>query len=681
MTKKFEYSARLLFSILFLHILSGPSIAETFVLDQIIVRGKSEVIAGDSLDIRDIRETQSVDLGEALDVFDGISIIRKGSIANDVMLRGFNRDNLNVLIDGTRLYGACPNRMDPAPFHIDFAEISKITIIKGPFDVRNAGSLGGTINTQTMVPEQGTHAGITGSYGSFENFNAALHGSIASEKRDISLGYSYRYSLPYEDGSGRKITDLYPDASPNRYLPGQGDEDAYTINTFWTKFGLNTTDDQRMELHFTRQEADDVIYPYLLMDAVYDNANRVNWSYSMDNLSDLIDNTEIQIYWNNVRHDMTDERRASSTGFASGYSMRTFARTETYGAKMNMEVSGDNNKLSVGIDYYLRNWDAETTLPTGTQHSMPDVDISNLGVYAENMRTLDEIVILTVGVRVDYTESQANDNRNAVYQMYSSNYDRKTDDLLPSGNIQLLYSMNESFDIFLGGGISSRPPDPTERYFALLRPMTKPNWVGNPGLDPVENREVDLGFRYSNEKFDGKIMLYYSDVNDYISVINNPGISAAKPAMSYRNIDATFYGGEFSWLIKLSSVFKLNGGISYTNGRNDTLKEPLPEIPPLQGNIALSFNRNPWSAELKAIFAGRQDRVSSSLGEPETPGWGVLNFMTGFNSEKMSVRLSIKNILDKQYEKNLSYQRDPFRSGIIVPEAGRSFFLTFSYGI
>ena len=678
MTKKLTILAS---AILLSQALSGISMAETFVLEKIIVRGHSEAGAADSVDIRDIRETPAVDLGEALDSLDGISIIRKGAIANDILLRGFNRDNINVLIDGTRLYGACPNRMDPAPFHIDFAEISKISVTKGPFDVRNAGSLGGTINTKTMVPDQGFHAAFNGTAGSFENVNGALYGSAASEKKDISLGYSYRHSLPYEDGSGNKITQLYPDTSPNRYLPDQEDEKAYLINTFWVKFGLNTTDDQRMELHFTRQEADDVIYPYLLMDAVYDNTNRVSWSYEIDTPGGFIKNAGIKLYWNNVRHDMTDERRASSTGFASGYSMRTFAETETYGAQLNMEADIEKSRLSFGIDYYLRNWDAETTLPTGTQNSMPDVDISNFGLYAENMRTLRDDLMLTAGLRLDYTDSQANIDRSSVYQMYNSNSDRDTDDFLLSGNIQLLHTIKEDFDIFAGAGISSRPPDPAERYFALLRPMTKPNWVGNPGLDPVENREIDMGVKYANGKFRGKLTLYYSDVNDYISVVNSPGDGEIKPAKSYENVDASFYGGELTWNLVMSESFYLGGGLSLTNGRNDTTGEPLPEVPPLGGKFAVGFDRNTWSAELSTEFAERQDRVSSSLGETATPGWAVLHFTTGMTSENMAVRISVRNILDKQYEKNLSYQRDPFRSGIIVPESGRSFYITFSYSI
>ena len=106
------------------------SFAETINLEEIIVRGEREVAPEEHLDIREVRETPARDVGEALKGIEGISSIRRGAIANDLVLRGFQRDNLNVLVDGMRIYGACPNRMDPNSFHIDFAEIEEVSVLK-----------------------------------------------------------------------------------------------------------------------------------------------------------------------------------------------------------------------------------------------------------------------------------------------------------------------------------------------------------------------------------------------------------------------------------------------------------------------------------------------------------------------------------------------------------------------
>lgn len=68
--------------------------------------------------------------GEALNKVDGINIRRKGAIDDDVVLRGFQKDNINVLIDGVRVNGACPDRMDPPLYHYDQAvKTDKISVV------------------------------------------------------------------------------------------------------------------------------------------------------------------------------------------------------------------------------------------------------------------------------------------------------------------------------------------------------------------------------------------------------------------------------------------------------------------------------------------------------------------------------------------------------------------------
>ncbi len=114
------------FLILFMVIILCPhfSYSEELILDEIEVKGEKETEV-ESLEVREVRESFAIDPGEALDSIPGLSKLRKGSVANDVVIRGFQRDNINVLIDGMKLYGACPNRMDPPAFHVDFAEVEK----------------------------------------------------------------------------------------------------------------------------------------------------------------------------------------------------------------------------------------------------------------------------------------------------------------------------------------------------------------------------------------------------------------------------------------------------------------------------------------------------------------------------------------------------------------------------
>ena len=60
----------------------------------------------DSLEAARIRESGARDVGEALDAVTGVSKVRKGGIANEVVLRGLQGRDLSVLVDGQRVLRA-----------------------------------------------------------------------------------------------------------------------------------------------------------------------------------------------------------------------------------------------------------------------------------------------------------------------------------------------------------------------------------------------------------------------------------------------------------------------------------------------------------------------------------------------------------------------------------------------
>lgn len=176
--------------------------AENQMLDEITVRGEKEAPNQESLSIREVRESPARDLGEALKQVDGIGYVHRGAIANDVVLRGFQKDNINVLVDGVRLHGACPSRMDPPAFHYDFAEIEQIQVIKGPYDLSNPGGLGGVIEARTRSPKPGPGGDVNLGFGSWNKVHGAATVSYGADAYDGLLGYAYKYAEVPESGDG-----------------------------------------------------------------------------------------------------------------------------------------------------------------------------------------------------------------------------------------------------------------------------------------------------------------------------------------------------------------------------------------------------------------------------------------------------------------------------------------------
>ena len=120
-------------------------------------------------------------------------------------------------------------------------------------------------------------------------------------------------------------------------------------------------------------------------------------------------------------------------------------------------------------------------------------------------------------------------------------------------------------------------------------------------------------------------VFFYSSLTDYIYIAEATDPDGAGPliqARTYRNIDATMYGGEFSSQVVMPFDLFLKGTLSYVKGENDDTNQPLAEIPPLSGVVSLRYDNGNWYAELSERFAARQDRVDESLQESETAGWG-----------------------------------------------------------
>uniref|UniRef100_A0A7C5SXK9 TonB-dependent receptor n=1 Tax=Thermocrinis ruber TaxID=75906 RepID=A0A7C5SXK9_9AQUI len=655
--------------------------AQEILLKEVELKAKKETFK-DSLEVREIRESSAKDVGEALTKLEGIWKIRKGGIANDVVLRGFYRDNINVLIDDDRVYAACPNRMDPPAFHVDFSQVEKIEVIKGPFDVRHQGSMAGLVNIITKKPEKGFHLKLNASAGSFNFINLSPVVSYADDKFSILVGYSYKYSKPYKDGDGKRVTEYA------NYKPQFINSKAFEINTYWTKLGFKPIENHSVEFSYTKQDARHVLYPYLVMDAIYDKTDRFNMNYQINGISDMLKSLKFHLYYTKVDHWM-DNRYRTSAGM-SLWSMATDAKSKAYGGRLEANF-GD---LTLGFEAYKRNWDAVTIMMMmGTQPSIPNVDTDSFGLYGEYKKNLSDRLRLVAGLRLDTTKTKADSSKanTNLYYAYKNTRSTSKTDTYPSGNVQLFYELQKGTELFVGLGHSVRVPDPQERYFALKRPSVW-DWVGNPKLKPSKNTELDLGIKHSTDKALIKATAFYSYVQDYITVhnqskVNNvPGVMNSQ-ARSYENVNAQFFGGEVDLRLSLTQELFLFSGMSYVQARKETKPEKnirssrVAEIPPLKTRLALRYDNGTYFGEVETILSATQYRVDTDLNEQKTSGYGVVNIKVGGNFKGFAINAGIDNVFDKKYYEYLSYQRNPFAMppNVKVPEPGRTFYINASY--
>jgi iron complex outermembrane receptor protein len=638
--------------------------------------------ARETLEPPRVRESGARDVGEAMSGMAGVWKVRRGAIANDIVVRGYQNDNVTVLIDGARLYGACPNNMDHTAFHVDFAEVDRIEIAKGPFDLRNQGGLGAAVNIVTKRPADGFHVNPQVSFGSYGYVNPSVTASYGTSRVAVLAGYSYRAANAYTDGSGRSLL------STANYRSTAADTRAFDVNTAWGRVDLAPGDGHALQVGYSRQRADDVLYPYLQMDAVYDNADRVNLGYDLKQGVGPIRSLRAQAYLTRVEHWMTDALRVSSNGMGAGYSMATLAKTSTQGGKVEASVPGG----IVGVEAFRRAWDTTTQLAMTKyqpQASIPNVFLTSAGFYGEFSRAIGNALRVDVGGRLDRTRNEADASlaNTALYLAYQGRSATTAVDTYPSGKIRVSYAIRPTLTLSGGVGRTVRVPDPQERYFGLKRSGS--DWVGNPFLRPTKNTgvEMNLAYRVGRLFLNGNV--HRDALADAIGVYQQAKLVPVAGVMntvarSYRNVDATMSGAEVEGVLPVTDRLFLSGDVSTVRGRQTVnaaagVNSPwLSEMPPTRSRLALRYEargaRRSGFAEVEAVYSAQQTHVDTDLRESPTPSYAVANARLGASLGKVRVAVGVANIFNRTYVEHLSYQRDPFRTGTKTYEPGRNVY-------
>jgi iron complex outermembrane receptor protein len=674
------------------------------VLEEIEVKTRGEALT-DTLEPREVRESSARDLGEALTLTAGVDKVRKGGIANDIVLRGMKRDDVTVAIDGAHVHGACPSRMDPPAFHLDYAEVDRVEVSRGPFDVTQPGGLGGVVDVRTRRASPGLGAELNLGGASSAQLESSGVASWGGERYDALVGLAVKAGEPFRSGDGRNVLEAIPatvNGAPNpaRFRSTAGGQTAYDVRSGFGKVGFAPAAGHRIELSYTRQSAVDVVYPYLRMDGITDDTDRAATSWRLDRSGGILRHVLAQGYWSRVEHDMTDERRCSASaapGTCSGalpraWSMRTLARSDVWGGKVEAGAGGLAD-LKLGADFYVRSWDNVTTRirradparSYADEASIPDVTIRDLGVYAEARRALAPSVELSAGARLDLARSEAAVDRTALYEVYFGGQDlsRDRDDVLASGNVKLQLELAPGLTAFAAWGHGSRLPDPQERYFALSGMAGGADWVGQPGLDPVASDELDLGVKWSGRGLLLQAQVFHSWLRDYVVLADlaAPTATGTRVGKSYANVDARTFGYEGSARVALPLDLFAAASIAMTRGVDETRGGWLAEMPPVKGAVSLRWDVGWGFAEVEESFARRQGQVDVSLLEEPTPAWWVTSVRAGGEWKGVKVFAGVRNLFDRHHYEHLSYARDPFAAGVKVPEPGRTLYLNGQYAL
>lgn len=601
----------------------------------------SVVETANSKIVKDVSSEQlkNADLADALmNNIASVSIVKRSGIANDIILRGQKKDNINILLDGAKIYGACPNRMDPPTSHVLTNNIENVKIIEGPYDVENFGTLSGLVKVETKEPTKDVHGEINLNAGSFAYRKASATVSGGTDKIKLLISASTEQGDPYEDGNGDNFLAQQKKKNvPATQQYAKDDLKAFEKKTVLTKAQFNVTDDQDLKLSYTANRSDNILYPAGPMDADSDDSDIYTIGYTLRNLGDFSKELNLDYYYSKVDHPMSTKLRniqLNPNPMMRDRYMTNYMKSSIWGAKIKNSMEVADSLVTVGLDTSVRNWKGEMFRTRTTDGfvdnrttSLDSTDTTNKAVFTKVEKSFGKLD-LEAGMRYDNTD---------IDSVNSAKTDKKYASL--NANVFATYNADENTKYFAGIGKSSRVPDARELYMGA-----------NNDLEDTKNYQADLGFDKTIGSFNIKPKIFYSVLKDYIY---NSG--------SFENIDAKIYGLDISGFYFMTDNFSLDYGLAYLRGKKDGEfsgnDKDLAEIPPLKANLALNYEQDKAKYTAEVVAVDSWDSFDISAKEQELAGYAVVNLKyTNQLHKNFALTLGLDNVFDKVYNSTNTYQ-------------------------
>lgn len=624
-------------------------------------------------------ELKSADLAEALSgQVPEISLVRRSGIANDIILRGQKKDNINILIDGAKVYGACPNRMDPPTSHILANNVDGIDITEGPYDVENFGTLSGAVRITTKKPEKALAGEVGLNFGSWNYQKAYASMSAGTDSMRFLISASRETSDQYKDGDGNTFYDQIANLNPTstaQYKPEYKDQQAYVKQTAMAKLFVDTAENQELRLSYTANRSDDVLYPSSKMDALYDNSDIANLEYTFRDLGRYSRSLDFQYYDSKVDHPMSTYYRLAS-GTNSANEMISALTTAAQGFKVKNSMALDaTTGLTIGIDASKRNWDG-SYIAKGMMSAMDgrtsidNVDTENQALFLEMEKRIDAWNVKG-GLRADRTTVKPGNILGLQDNDYSG----------VGGFIYTSFNSNPTTRYFGGAGISSRVPDARELYFNSSMNMV----IGTPDLKQTTNTEIDLGVEKKYQSANLTAKLFHSSLKNYIYY------NADKTMHAFENIDAAIYGASLSGAWFITDQVSLDYGIAWQRGEKSKAlagqtDKDLAEISPTKLNLALNYDYTAkGSARLEYVAVDKWSNYDADNGEQALDAYQVLNLkVKQLVNKNIELTLGVDNLLDETYAttntyKDLTLLADGSGNVMLMNEPGRYVYLNAAY--
>ncbi len=656
-----------------------------FELGKIIVSGgggsSGRAVSQSTVTSEEMRKANRDTLDDALRIVPGVEVGNTGGSRNErmVYVRGFDRWQVPLYIDGVRIYLPADNRIDYGRFLT--SDLAEVQVQKGYVPVLSGpGGMGGAINLVTRTPTEPFEAEVQ------TGLEFGNTGALAAYRTFASVGTRQDTFYVQASGSVRSSNGwfLSRDFSPNAVENG-GRRDFSDVED-WRgniKVGITPNDTDEYVISYTKQEGEKNA-PYAVNQGVrgrtpqnfgIGTSYQRNWTWPQWDIGSLSFNSytavgeasyvKVKAFYNTFDNLLSSYDDSTFTKQTLGSAFDSYYDDYAYGVSAEAGTEFERNSLKAAVHYRRDShteWnDNRPDDPVNHLLEPKQTQVEDGLTFAlENTYHATDTLDLVAGVSYEKTTmkraEEFNKTTNSVFSYALGGGD--------SFNWQTAAIWRPTAVTELHASVSSRTrfPNMFERFstrFGLASP--------NPNLAPERAINFEIGGETEfTDGLRGSGAVFYSDLKDAIQSI---GIGGG--LVQNQNIgDGRYYGFEMKGEWDVTDELVLGG--NYTYLKRDIVDPVRPNLRSTGVPEHLLYAYATWSPTEKLSMTGSVETSSSrwsdnptQTGYIETGGFALanLNFEYKF-TDSYSASFGVRNLFDRNYELVTGF-----------PEPGRTFYL------
>lgn len=656
-----------------------------FGLGQIVVTSSHPAPIGiDSSTISEeaIEAFARENVADAVNLLPNVNLGNTGGSRNErlIFVRGFDRFQVPLSIDGVRVFRPADNRLDFGQFLT--ADLAEVQVAKGYASVLDGpGAMGGAINLVTKRPSQAFEADVRATLNLDRGLDYAGY-SVAGRVGTAQDSWYAQASFARHDREHWAL--------PGSFVPLTANEDGgdrdFSEAEDWRvnlKVGFTPNATDEYTLSYTKQDGSKNA-PLHISDSTT-NVSLRNWNWpsstiesvyflSKTALSDVV-TLKSQLYhtsFDNLLQSFDNREQNSqllNRAFDSPY------WDTAYGGALQLGFAvSQSNQLTFAAHYrHDEHKEAQTSRPDATNTVTEPVQVNQEQTWSlavEDRQELTPKLALTVGLSYDWREVARAEDYNTTDGVYS--HPTKNSDGW-NGQARLDWRGDDLEELYLSLSSRIRFPTVFERYSSQFGTA-----VANADLKPERATNAELGGSrvFGPLRLSGAV--FYSWLSDALVSVRMAGNVNQRQNIG----SARYYGAELALDAQVTPTLSVGANYGYIHRSFDIgeasgggfIREfRLTDVPDHKGVFYAEWKPIPQLTVMPTVdWASSRTTVTPATANGDTPlyystgSYVLANLRADYAiSEGVSIGVGVRNLFDEYYTLT-----DGF------PEAGRSYFVT-----